>query len=56
MKNLTAYQTNLYRQMKENRIKYAEQLEIAKKYNRTKVILFLEKYIAKLDEMIKGYE
>lgn len=55
---MTAYQTNMYRHMKEDYEKYSRFLEIEEKRDNPnrKVTIFLRRYLNKLDEMIKSYE
>ena len=56
--DMTAYQTNMYRHMKEDYEKYSRFLEIEEKRDNPnrKVTIFLRRYLNKLDEMIKSYE
>ena len=53
---MTAYETNIYRHMKEDYERYSKYLEIAEEQHNTKVILFLRKYLISLEKNIKSYE
>lgn len=56
MKNLDSYDTNIVRYMKEDYLKYSEQLDYAKEKGNTKAVNFLEKLVNSLRENIESYE
>lgn len=55
---MTAYEANTVRHMREDKERYSRQLrdESGKQQPNAKVVAFLKKHIAFLDEAIKSYE
>lgn len=56
--NMTAYEANIVRHMREDKERYSRQLrnESGKQQPNEKVVVFLKKHIEFLDEAIKSYE